>query len=201
MNPRLDAIKVRARRRARLRTMDSFVEVIAIGWSLFVLLGCAALAHADARDELALAQVAWSECGVDCSSDEVAALGAVLRARCARCSIATVARLYSSRVFDVNRTDARAFLAHLRIDGDRPLRFPPSLSWSRHRDRWLALLGTAARVVRGELEHRCTQPPAHWGGIVDRARARRMRLVRVDCGATRNDFYVLGGSVVHAFSN
>lgn len=142
-------------------------------------------------DQLALARVAVSEAGLLATDDEVAAIGAVLRSRCERCRIATVARQYSSRVFDLERRDSRAWVAFLDPSGRRPAHWPEVASWSRFRARWLAVYETAGRVVRGDLEHRCTETPRHWGGPMDAARAARMGLVRIDCGDTRNDFYRL----------
>lgn len=142
-------------------------------------------------DVISLARVCASEAGLTATEDECAAIAAVLRSRCAECRLETSARQYSSGVFNTARTDARAWIAHLREDAREPHRWPSNASWQSARDRWLRLLGIAERIVRGDLEHRCELPPRHWGGSVDRARAARMRLVRVDCGETRNDFYVL----------
>jgi hypothetical protein len=173
-------------------------------WIIVTLLLFAApsLAQDRASDQLALARVAASECGLTgCTEQEVAAIGAVLRARCSSCRLATSARLYSSRVFDQNRTDDRAWIAFLSPTGHEPERWPstirvrgervPHAPWAIYRERWLAIYEWAGRVVRGELAHACEQPPVHWGGPMDDARAARLGLVRVDCGETRNRFYVL----------
>lgn len=144
-------------------------------------------------DQLALARVAASEAGLLATEDEIAAIGAVLRARCDECSITTVARQYSTRVFDLTRRDSRAWVAFLRADGREPAHWPRAASWSAYRERWLRIYEAAGRVVRGELEHRCTSPVHHWGapqaGSIDMRRALRAGWVRVDCGATRNAFW------------
>ncbi len=169
---------------------------------------CAALARAEDRigDHLALARVCASEAGLDGTGAECAAIAAVLRSRCPRCSIESAARLYSDRVFDVDRQDRRAWVAFLRADGAQPRRWPGALTmqgpdgstatieharWSAFRSRWLALYEVAGDVLRGDVAHACAEAPRHWGGRVDRARAERMGLRRIDCGETRNDFYAL----------
>lgn len=71
----------------------------------------------------------------------------------------------------------------------------PHPPWSQFRARWLAVLERAREVVTwGEDVHEehgmCAEPPDHWGGEVDRARAVRLGLVEIDCGpAVLNDFY------------
>ncbi len=149
-------------------------------------------AHAQRMDDvLALGAVCVSEAGFDVHSDECSAIASVLRSRCRGCTMATAARLYSRRVFDNTRRDSRAWLAHLRPDGGVPSHWPSNASWAQYRSRWLGVLDLAGSILRGDVVHRCEMPPAHWGGIVDDRRARRMRLVRIDCGSTRNRFYVL----------
>ena len=37
----------------------------------------------------------------------------------------------------------------------------------------------------------CLLPPRHWGGAMDRPRARAMRFVAIPCAGTKNDFYAL----------
>jgi hypothetical protein len=165
-------------------------QLSAIGLGLALSAPAGAQVHERLDDQLALARVAASEAGLLATDDEIAAIGAVLRARCAECSIATVARQYSTRVFDLKRRDPRAWVAFLEPSGRQPAHWPSVASWSAHRDSWLRIYEAAGRVVRGELEHACEQPPVHWGGSMDRARAARMRLVRIECGETRNDFYV-----------
>lgn len=150
-----------------------------------------AVSQARITDQLALARVAASEAGLLATDDEIAAIAAVLRESCSECSLLTSARNYSGRVFDPTRNDPRAWVAFLSPDGREPAHWPEGVSWSVHRERWLAVYEAAGRVVRGDLVHRCPESPRHWGGAMDRERAARMRLVQIDCGDTRNDFYVL----------
>jgi hypothetical protein len=158
-------------------------------------LALAPIAHAQSTarldDQLALARVAVSEAGLLATEDEIAAIHAVLRARCERCRLLTSARAYSSRVFDARRTDPRAWVAFLDPRGIRPTHWPRGMDWNAYRLNWLHVYELAGRATRGELPHRCDESPVHWGGSVDRERAQRMGLVRVNCGDTRNDFYVL----------
>jgi hypothetical protein len=144
-------------------------------------------------DQISLARVVISEAGLQATDDEVAAIGTVLRARCSRCSIATVARQYSRGVFDLDRRDPRAWVAFLRADGRQPEHWPSNVSWSAFRASWLRVYEAAGRFVRGELEHSCESPPAHWGspraGSIDMRRARRAGWTRVRCGDVRNAYW------------
>jgi hypothetical protein len=151
--------------------------------------------HAHSRlDQISLARVVASEGGLQATDDEVAAIGTVLRSRCSRCSLTTVARQYSRRVFDASRRDPRAWLAFLRADGRQPEHWPSGVSWATARERWMRIYEAAGRFVRGELEHRCEGGTVdHWGspraGSIDMRRARRAGWTRVDCGDTRNAFW------------
>jgi hypothetical protein len=153
-------------------------------------------------DHLALSRVCASEIGLNGTAEECAAILAVLRSRCEGCSVERIARQYSDRVFDLDRQDPRAWVAFLRADGEQPRRWPSSIvvrgetveyaRWSSFRARWLALYEAAGRVLAGEVEHGCIGTLRHWGGRLDRARADRMGLVRLECPeAFRNDFYAL----------
>ncbi len=199
------------RRRVRTSLGTWTAELLAVAWPFLALAIALAvsMARADDRigDQLALARVCASEGGLEATAEECAAIAAVLRSRrCAGCSLERAARLYSDRVFDLERHDRRAWVAFLRADGRQPRRWPGAIEvrsddgstamvqharWASFRDRWLALYELAGDVVRGELVHACAEVPRHWGGRLDRARAERMGLVRIDCGETRNDFYAL----------
>ena len=62
--------------------------------------------------------------------------------------------------------------------------------WVSYRRPWLDLLDHARSIVRGDVASPCASRPDDWGGAMDRDRASRIGLVEVDCGETRNDFYV-----------
>lgn len=71
---------------------------------------------------------------------------------------------------------------------------PPHAPWSAYRERCEAVMVRAREVLSGARVHGCPVPPEDWGGRVDRARARRLGLVRIECARgdvdTRNDFYL-----------
>jgi len=163
-----------------------------------------ALSQERVSDQLALARVGASECGLaSCTPDELAAIAAVLRARCPECRLATIARQYSARVFDRARRDGRAWVAHLEPDGREPSFWPREVlvrgelrshaPWGAYRQRWLDLYELAGRVVEGEVAAQCEAD--HWGcpegtfGCEDHERALRAGWQLVDCGETRNEFW------------
>lgn len=182
----------------------------AIAWALFWLILILAIglvlpsiAHCQRADHgLDLARAVVHEAGFDATPDEVAAMHAVAVARCAGSMRCQMPRFFAGRT-------TRAWAQWLRRDATRPWGWPEFVTrqgrrdpsrvrlvahapWSHYRDRWLALLEVADRVVAGELAASCS--PEAWGGAVDRARARRLRLVEIDCGETRNAFYRFPGS-------
>lgn len=61
--------------------------------------------------------------------------------------------------------------------------------WRAYVERCRAVFDRAHRVISGESTHRCERTPHDWGGRVDRARARRLGLLPVDCGPTVGDYY------------
>lgn len=64
--------------------------------------------------------------------------------------------------------------------------------WRAYQERCRAVFARAHRVIAGELTHRCERAPHDWGSPrLDRARALRLGLIRVDCGpSTHNDYYL-----------
>lgn len=164
--------------------------------------------------QLALARICASEVGmngdIDRTLSECAAIYAVLTGRAERTgmSFMTMARAYSSSVFDTTRRDQRMYIPHLRPDGREPHGWPTQISvrrrdgtvritdhapWSAYRERWLALYEGAGRIVRGEVTSACSEAPDHWGmshaWSVDMQRAERAGWTRMDCGDTRNAFW------------
>lgn len=163
--------------------------------------------HERIDDQLALARVCASEIGLSGSALECAAIHDVLARRARRwdTTLAWAARTYSDRVFDRERRDRRAWIAHLRPDGRMPAGWPETTTvrrdgaervvrhapWGAFRRRWLRLYGEAGRIVRGEIASPCQASVDHWGmrhGI-DMERARRAGWSEVDCGPTRNAFW------------
>lgn len=83
----------------------------------------ASAVHAQAPDDgLDLARLAGSECGPDCSVDEVAAIRAVCLSRCRGCRTSTAVRRVSPRFF-AGRTVRRHWLGATRA-GTRPPAWP-----------------------------------------------------------------------------
>lgn len=176
-----------------------------------------ARAQRDQQPALALARVCASEIGLTGDPEECAAIYAVLASRAERngLSVRAMAHAYSTRVFDRDRTDRRAWIAHLRPDGREPAGWPRTVvvgpegsgpsqvrggpAWSRYRDRWLALIDAAGAIVRGEIASPCAGPVDHWGARhgVDLERARRAGWTEVECRLssgepTRNAFWNVG---------
>lgn len=155
-------------------------------------------------DQLALARIGASECGLTCTDDELAAIALALHTRAARMGMRfeAFARVYSAEVFNTARRDQRAWIAHLRADGREPAHWPAfvtrrgtvwlHLPWRAARSRWLSLYERAGRVVRGEVAARC-DGIEHWGmsdpASADYQRAIRAGWERIDCGDTRNAFW------------
>lgn len=138
-------------------------------------------------DQLALARICASEIGLTGAPEECAAIHEVLRDRMRRqgWSFLTAARLYSGRVFDTSRTDARAWVADLSPHARQPRGWPVAFaSWSSYgRPRWQALYEASGRILVGEITHGCEILPAHWGCRTcgDSARARRAGWQEVTC--------------------
>jgi hypothetical protein len=157
--------------------------------------------------QLAMARICASEIGLTGSAEECAAIHDVLSRRAERLGMTfiTMARAYSGRVFDPERSDPRAWIAHLRPDGRTPTGWPTEVRvrrggetqvvrhapWGAYRGRWLTLYEAAGQVVRGEIESPCEGPVDHWGmrSGVDWERARRAGWDEVNCGETRNAFW------------
>jgi len=162
--------------------------------------------------QLALARICASEASLQIT-DDCAAIHQVLdfRSNLRGFRYVTFARLYSTRVFDPNRTDRRAWLSHLSANGAEPLHWPlwrsqrqgdqglvtlervPHPTWERLRGRWLSLYQHAGRIMRGEVENQCEMEIHDWGGDMDTARylRRNPHAVRVNCGDTVNTFWHL----------
>jgi hypothetical protein len=160
-------------------------------------------------DQLALARVCASEAGLSGTPEECAAIHDVLARKARRwdARLPWAAQAYSSRVFDRDRRDGRAWIAYLRPDGREPSNWPDVVTvrrrgetvsvrhapWGAFRDRWLTLYEAAGRIVRGEIPSPCAGPVDHWGmrhGI-DFERAQRAGWTEVDCGQTRNAFWAI----------
>lgn len=192
---------------------DQWVTVVAAALAALVLGECSQLlAQRRPSEALALAQIGASECGPDCTNDELAAISAVLESRAIvlRSDFVGAARAYSSRVFDQTRKDRRAWISHLEETGLEPMHWSDPWwtcqlvrtprctrhtrpAWRATRPRFLALLDRARAVRNGLVSHRCDADPHHWGmarsGSIDMRRALAAGWRRLDCGDTRNAFW------------
>lgn len=158
--------------------------------------------HAQDRvpPRVALARIAVSESGWDGKRDR-AAIWHVLSRRAERhgMRLTSMARAYSSRVFDTERTDARRWIAsldarHALRTGGAPEHFPERLPWRIYRSRWSSILAQADAFLRDHVRDPCgDQAPDHWGmslpGSIDYRRATSAGWERVDCGDTHNAFW------------
>lgn len=171
-----------------------------------VLVLFAAPASAQREDEaLTLARVCVHEAGWDSPAD-CAAIWRVWTRGAERTGLrrASFARAYSRRLL-VERSVTRRWASGLRRDGLEPEGWPSvemrlergavrvvrAPAWSAYRERWLRVLEQADAIVRGEglaLPETCE--PDDWGGAMDAERAERLRLIEVECGDTRNRFFV-----------
>jgi len=151
---------------------------------------------------LLLARICVHEAGWEAEADCAAIHEVLVRgAEREELSYRTYAYNYAGRA--LRGETSRSWVASLREDGREPEGWPetsirrdgdtvsvvPHAPWSAYRDRWLATLEMARRVHAGEIRAACAEPVHDWGGRVDRSRARRLGLIEVECGDTRNDFY------------
>jgi hypothetical protein len=188
--------------------------VVAVG----VLL-TTSLVQGQSRDRidpaLALARICVSEAGWTCfeTGDGMGIHEVILRgAERHGLSYSSYARSYSSAAGREREhmTDRARWVRELNERGTAPESWPrhtyartqdgttrlrPAPSWGRYRERWLAVLARAREVVRAynlsniESWGVCQSAVHDWGGSMDRERAERLRLIEVECGDTRNDFY------------
>jgi hypothetical protein len=175
-------------------------------------------AHAQERvtPQLALARVCASEIGLrEPHPRECAAIHQMLLRRAATAyrgsSFEYAAARYSASVFNLERRDTRAYVAHLRPDGREPEGWPESVMvrqrdgtvlvrrhapWHAFRERWLELYETAGLIIAGEIPSACPEAPDHWGmrSGIDLERAlsagwTEIACTRADGTPTRNAFW------------
>lgn len=185
--------------------------VLSIGIALIAQL---ARAQELPRDEaLILAQITIHEAGWEDTGD-LEAIDAVLRAGAERTGMSyrAFARAYSGMIW-AGRT-SKPWVRHLDSSCSEPEEWPEHVirehrdestgeitytrerhaPWRAYRSRCELVMERARATRAGEREHGCAVTPHDWGGAVDRARARRIGLIAIDCSLgdveTRNTFYV-----------
>lgn len=176
----------------------------AIAFSL--LLGAAPALAQREPDHVLLARVCAHEAGFDANVD-CEAIHAVLQRVAARSGHSYRAAAFAYSGVALRGASRRSYVAQLDERGREPASWPRMVTvcrrgtcrvvqhapWSAYRERWLALVARAERIVAGAVAHSCDEEPDDWGGVADRERAARLGLRRISCGETRNDFYVRRG--------
>jgi hypothetical protein len=179
---------------------------LAVVYALFI----AASVGAQRRptDVEQLARIVVHETGWEDTGD-AEAIFAVLVAGAAREGVTwqRYARRYSRRL---HRGEvSRRWAGELTEDCARPSSWPrsatvrledgsltvrPHPGWGRYVERCERAMARVREVLAGERTHHCEREPHDWGGRVDRARARRIGLIEVNCSAgdveTVGDYYV-----------
>lgn len=127
----------------------------------------------------------------------------------------TYARNYARGVLGRRRAIHRRWLWGLNEAGTRPEEWPSVVPrtradgfiemaehapWSAFQARWMTTLARAREVAALDLTTweswgPCSAIPDDWGGAMDRERARRLRLIELECAGTDNDFYLRPSSM------
>lgn len=195
------------------------VAIITISLMVFILRGCEGI-EAVAQDNpltpaVALGRLCISEAGWECwdTGDGLAIHEVILRGADQQdLRYTSFARSYARRLFGARPHDVQRlrWVGQLTPACAEPEAWPqtttvrrgdiisvvPHAPWSAYRARCLSVF-ERAREVASEMTLDdadewaiCERPVHDWGGWMDRARAERIGLVPVSCGAdTRNDFY------------
>lgn len=187
------------------------VIVVMLVYCAFALAECCSTASAQITrrtpDVEALARITVHEAGWEDTGD-MEAIFAVLRSGAERegTTWRAFARRYSRRLHA--GTVERRWASQLTEECSRPSDWPetvivrdgdsltvrPHAPWGAFRERCEAVMVRAREVLAGERSDGCPVPPEDWGGRVDRARARRLGLVRIDCSLgdvrTVDDYYI-----------
>lgn len=145
----------------------------------------------DMRPEVVLARVCVKEASFDGFAD-CAPIASVLT-RVGRGNVVLGARRYSPKTFDHTRLGRRPWIAYLNERGDEPMFWPANMNWSNHRANWLRMVELARSIlVPPGPSSSAPCDPDHWGDKVrDHERAVHMRWLQIDCGRTRNEYWVV----------
>lgn len=163
------------------------IVILGLLVSAVALRGCVGEAEAQREpDHVVLARLTVHEAGWDSPAD-ASLIHDVLAGIVERdgVSYARAAELASPRL--ARCAVRRRWVCGLAEDGRRPAGWRGA-SWDAHRPRWMALLEHARRVVAGEVESPCAEPPRVWGApwfVRDRV-ARGSRWVDARCTGTAN---------------
>jgi hypothetical protein len=72
--------------------------------------------------------------------------------------------------------------------GVKPAAWPQNVRWDKHLVWWRQVMQRVDQFAAGRLSDPCRGQSWHWGGPMDYPEG---RMVKVDCGETRNTFYTL----------
>lgn len=146
---------------------------------------------------LALARTAVREAGIQAyERDDTAAIHAVVAFRAEHIyRTGYLEALFRATHGAFVRRDApRAWIVGLDVGGHRPAHWPGSVRWQGvNAGHWRQTLEHSREVLRGAVEHRCTNPatgapatPHDWGSEHDAVRFRRRNptAIELDCGQT-----------------
>ena len=149
---------------------------------------------------LLFARIVYGESGTPSpgvNDNEPLAILAVIDAQRGAMTRAEMMARYSPRRVFASPTDARQlWIAELQANGSKPPSWNSPANWRAYGcPRWLATLESARRVLSRHPGRvgagPCAEVPHHWGGDMDSHRAEARGWLRVDCGVTRNTFWVV----------
>lgn len=145
------------------------------------------------RLQLALTRICISESGFQTRTNDCMMIYHTLRTRSNSGEITMgIMRAYAPQSFNVNRTDSRSWIAHLRADGREPRgwRENTTLPWSTRRAGFLEVYRYVGNLLRTRPANPCDMRIDHWGARY----FRRNTLIRrgwtpIVCGETLNQFW------------
>lgn len=145
------------------------------------------------RLQLALTRICISEAGFQTRTNDCLMIYHALRTRSNTGEITMgIMRAYAPMSFDLNRTDSRSWIAHLRADGREPhgWRDNTALPWSTRRAGFMEVYRYTGMLLRTRPENPCDIRIDHWGARYFR---RNLLLRRgwtpIVCGETLNQFW------------
>jgi hypothetical protein len=141
-----------------------------------------------------IARALVSEAGWDETTDHVA-IAYVLYRRWQiakrsnpKLSFISVIKMYCAGFGRTAPSPRQRWVINLVADGSRPKGWPNDIRWRDYRDRWLKVVDTVESWRTGRFQDPCNGLSRYWGGPMDRP---SRRMVRMDCGPTKNWFYTV----------
>jgi hypothetical protein len=147
------------------------------------------------RLQLALTRICISEAGFQVQTNDCMMIYHTLRTRSRSGEITMgIMRAYAPQSFNVDRTDSRRWIAHLRGDGREPhgWRENTTIPWSSRRESYMEVYRYVGELLRTRPENPCGIRIDHWGApYFRRSRHIRAGWIPIVCGETRNQFWSL----------